>query len=146
MLSTYTDPLVGWAAVVPQLAPPCAPGIETVSIPTAGGVNNPPLRALAILSFHDARSSGVRMYGLISFTLSDCLAKGGGLVGKGCVGHASSPGTSLFATGRSSIGQIGSPVTRLKTYRKPVFPACATTSTSCPFRRIVVSCGAAVLS
>src|SRR5687767_12736793 len=115
ILSTYTDPLVGCAAVVPQLAPPCAPGMATVSIPTAGGMNRPPLRALLIRSFHMARFSGVRMYWLISFPLSDCFAKGGGVVGKGWVFHACSPGTSLGGTGRSSIGQIGSPVTRLKT-------------------------------
>ena len=55
------------------------------------------------------------MYWLISFSFSDCFAKGGGLVGNGCVGQPCSPGTSLAGTGRSSIGQIGSPVTRLKT-------------------------------
>ena len=42
-------------------------------------------------------------------------ANGGATVGKGCVGQDCSPGTSLFGTGRSSIGQIGSPVTRLNT-------------------------------
>ena len=46
MLSTYTEPLVGCAAVVPQLAPPCAPGMATVSMPIAGGMKRPPLRAL----------------------------------------------------------------------------------------------------
>src|SRR5689334_3720818 len=145
MLKTYTAPLVGLAAVVPQLAPPCAPGIATVSMPTAGGTNSPPFRALAMRSVHVARCSAVRMYGLISLSVSDCFAKGGGFVGYGWVGHACSPGTSLFSTGRSSMGQIGSPVTRLKTYRKPVLPACATTSTICPLCRIVVNCGAAVL-
>ena len=39
----------------------------------------------------------------------------GGFVGNGCVGEYHSPGTSPFSTGRSSIGQIGSPVTRSKT-------------------------------
>src|SRR4051794_27746160 len=107
ILSTYTDPLVGCAAVVPQLAPPCAPGMATVSIPIAGGTKRPPFRALLIRSFHFARSSGVRMYWLISSSVSDCFAKGGGLVGKGCVFHPCSPGTSLAGTGRSSIGQIG---------------------------------------
>ena len=34
-------------------------------------------------------------------------ANGGGLVGNGCVGDVSSPGTSLGGTGRSSIGQTG---------------------------------------
>ena len=54
---------------------------------------------------------------------------GAGLVGKGCVGQDCSPGISLFGTGRSSIGQSGCPVTRSRTYRKPVLPACATAST-----------------
>src|SRR6266513_2030793 len=108
MLNTYTVPSVGLAAVVPQLAPPCAPGMATVSTPSDGGMNILPLRAAAILVFQVSRSSGVRMYWLISVSLSDCFANGGGLVGNGCVGHDSSPGTSLFGTGRSSMGQIGS--------------------------------------
>ena len=58
-------PLSGSAAVVPQFAPPCAPGIETVSF-NAGGVNSPSLRAFAIRFFHVSRCSGVRMYGLMS--------------------------------------------------------------------------------
>ena len=70
------------------------------------------------------------MYGLMSSAVNDCVANGGGVVGNGCVGHACSPGTSLAGTGRSSIGQIGSPVTRSNTYRNPVLLACATTSTS----------------
>src|SRR6187549_3114026 len=115
MLSTYTDPLVGFDAVVPQLAPPCAPGMATVSIPTAGGVNRPRLRAFDNRSAHCCRCSGVRTYGLRSPTVRCCGAKAGGLVGNGCVGHECSPGTSLCGTGRSSIGQIGSPVTRLNT-------------------------------
>ena len=83
----------------------------------------------------------------MSSAVNFCRAKGGGAVGKGCVGQTSSPGTSVrVGTGRSSIGQIGSPVTRLKTYRKPVLPAIATTSILLPSFLIVVSCGAAVSS
>ena len=72
------------------------------------------------------------MYGLRSFSVNDWRPNGGGFVGNGCVGDSSSFGISDFPTGRSSIGQSGSPVTRLKTYRNPVFPACATMSTFCP--------------
>ena len=43
------------------------------------------------------------------------LAEGRRVVGNGCVGQDCSPGMSLFGTGRSSIGQIGTPVTRSKT-------------------------------
>ena len=47
-------------------------------------------------------------------------------VGNGCVGEYHSPGTSPFATGRSSIGQIGWPVTRSNTYSTPCLVGCAT--------------------
>ena len=47
---------------------------------------------------------------------------------------------SDFGTGRSSIGQIGSPVSRLKTKTKPCLVACATTSTLRPLRRNPRSC------
>jgi hypothetical protein len=39
-------------------------------------------------------------------------ASGGGLTGIGWVGEVSSPGTSLFGTGRSSTPKIGTPVSR----------------------------------
>ena len=85
------------------------------------------------------------LYGLMSSFVNDCFTKGGGLVGNGCVGHVCSPGISLFGTGRSSIGQIGSPVTRSKTNRKPFLFASATTSIAaavlpdrCQLRRRVV--------
>ena len=45
-----------------------------------------------------------------------CRSNGGGFVGCGCVGAVRSPGTVDRGTGRSSIGQTGSPVTRSKTY------------------------------
>ena len=92
-----------------------------------------------------ARSSSGRN-GLISFSVKDCRANGGGAVGNGCVGHACSPGMSDFGTGRSSIGQIGSPVSRLNTKRKPCLVAWATTSTAWPLRLIVRSLGAGARS
>ena len=80
--------------------------------------------------------------------MKDWRANGGGAVGNGCVGHTFSPAepASVCGTGRSSIGQIGSPVTRLNTYNHPVFPGWATTSTVRPLCRIVRSFGAVVLS
>ena len=66
---------------------------------------------------------------------------GGGFVGKGCVGQASSPGTSLFGTGRSSMGHNGSPVTRLNTKSSPDFEGTATISTILPLCRTVTSFG-----
>ena len=75
----------------------------------------------------------VSSHGLMSSTVNDRLPKAGGLVGKGCVGAEDSPATSVFGTARSSIGQSGSPVTRLKTYRNPVLPAWATAGIVRPF-------------
>ena len=101
---------------------PCIPSSrrpahrESTRCPSAhGGVNSPSLRAFAIRVFHSSRSSGVRMYGLMSSTVNVCGANGGGAVGNGCVGHARSPGMSLGGTGRSSMGHTGSPVTRSNT-------------------------------
>jgi len=75
-----------------------------------------------------------------------CRAKAGGLVGNGCVGDDTSPGTSLLGTGRSSMGHSGLPLTRSNTYRNPVFPACATMSTFLPSCFTVSSLGDAVRS
>ena len=48
--------------------------------------------------------------------LTPWKSNGAGLVGKGCVGDGTSPGMLVsVGTGRSSIGQIGSPVTRSNT-------------------------------
>ncbi len=54
-----------------------------------------------------------------------CMSKGLGLVGNGCVGLVRSFGASDCGTGRSSIGQIGSPVSRLNTNRKACLVGCA---------------------
>ena len=60
-----------------------------------------------------ARSSGVKS--IRSSIDTPWRSYAGGLVGNGCVGEYHSPGTSPFATGRSSIGQTGWPVTRSNT-------------------------------
>ena len=46
---------------------------------------------------------------------------GSGLIGNGCVGHAASPSASVGGTGRSSTPKIGSPVSRFRKNRRPVF-------------------------
>ena len=51
----------------------------------------------------------------MSSTLNVCLMYGGGFVGSGCVGQLCSCCIALFGTGRSSIGHMGSPVTRSNT-------------------------------
>ena len=62
-----------------------------------------------------------------------CRSNGAGFVGNGCVGLVRSFGTSDCGTGRSSIGQIGSPVSRLKTKRNACFVGCAIALTVRPF-------------
>jgi hypothetical protein len=106
-----------------------------------GGVNNPSLREFINSSRMAARSASVAR-GLMSFSVNDWRANGGGLVGCGCVGELHSPGTSDCGTGRSSIGHKGLPVTRSKTNRKPNLVACATTSTFFPLCLTVSSFGA----
>src|SRR6266516_3175607 len=91
----YTIPLEELAAVLPQLAPPRAPGSDRLSY-KPGGVNKPSLRMLVIRPFHEARSIGVSMYGFTSSAVIFWRAKGGGTVGIGWVGQACSPGISLF--------------------------------------------------
>ena len=112
--TTNTSPFSGFAAVVPQFAPPWLPGIAIVSV-KPGGVNGPSLRAFATRSRIASYCSGVASHGLTSSTVNVMRPNGAGLVGHGCVGHAFSPGISLFGTGRSSIGHSGLPVTRSKT-------------------------------
>src|SRR5579862_3079968 len=68
-------------------------------------------------SIASARISAVKSI-RSSGTLIKFRPYAGGLVGNGCVGQVLSPGTSDCATGRSSIGHTGCPVTRSKTYRK----------------------------
>ena len=78
-----------------------------------GGVKTGPKRYCWTMRRASASSSGVRS--MISSSSNPCRSNGGGLVGNGWVGERVSPGTSLAGTGRSSMGQTGSPVTRSKT-------------------------------
>ena len=75
-----------------------------------------------------------------------CLANGAGLVGNGWVAEVCSPGTVDWGTGRSSIGHTGWPVTRSKTYRKPVLLGCMTASMRRPSTTIVPSVGGPTVS
>ena len=127
MLSTYTMPFDGSAAVQPQFAPPCAPGIDTVSF-SAGGVNSPSLRAFAMRVFHVSRSLGRQDVRVDVVGRQPLRRERRRRRRKRLRRPRRSPGISLDGTRRSSIGHIGSPVTRSNTYRKPVLPAWATTS------------------
>src|SRR6266853_2444238 len=128
-----------------QFAPPNAPG-ETIvasgppNLLTDGGVNSGPIRYCETNLSASAWSSGVK---LIKLSLEiPWLSNAGGLDGNGCVGEYHSPGTSPCGTGRSSIGQMGSPVSRLKTYSTPCFVGCATAFTVRPLIVMSVRIGA----
>ena len=87
---------------------------------TIGGVKTGPVLYCETISSAAARSSGVKSMSSSSRT-SSCrssalpLERGRCLVGNGCVGAYHSPDTFPAGTGRSSIGQTGSPVTRSNT-------------------------------
>src|ERR1700730_5354454 len=111
---------------------------------TEGGVNSGPILYFETSFSASACSSGVK---LIRLSLEmPWLSNAGGLAGNGCVGEYHSPGTSPFGTGRSSIGQMGSPVSRLKTYKKACLVGCATALTSFPLIVMSTSIGAQGIS
>jgi len=68
------------------------------------------------------------------------------LVTCGWVGDVFSPGTSDCGTGRSGIGQIGTPVTRSSTYAHACFVSCATTLRGFPSTTTSARIGAAGMS
>ena len=104
-----------------------------------GGVKSGPIRYFCIAACASFFSSGVRSNA--SSSVTPCSVNAGGLVGNGCVGQVTSPGTSLFATGRSSIGQTGRPVTRSKTNAKPCLVSWTTASTRVPSGVMVTRLG-----
>src|SRR6266403_5700076 len=128
-----------------QFAPPIDPGdFSEASGPprvlTDGGVNSGPIRYCETNFSASAWSSGVK---LIKLSLEmPWLSNAGGFDGNGCVGEYHSPGTSPFGTGRSSICQMGSPVSRFKTYRKACLVGCATSLTVLPLIVMSTSIGA----
>src|SRR5262249_46104614 len=107
---------------------------------TTGGVNIGPILYFFVSSIASARSSGVKS--IRSSVETAVRSYAGGLVGNGCVGEYHSPGTSPFATGRSSIGQTGSPVTRSKTYKNASLLGSATALIGRPSTTISARMGA----
>jgi hypothetical protein len=83
---------------------------------TLGGVKMPSERAAAILSRHQARSFSVAPHASSARRPSGPSE----MPDEGCVGHASSPGTSLGGAGRSSTGTSGAPVVRSRTNTRPI--------------------------
>src|SRR5437588_1603404 len=118
--NTYNTCVSGSYDPPAQFVPPVAEG--SASVPsgpsirlTTGGVNSGPMRYRLTSLIASARSSGVKS--MRSSTETPWRSYAGGRDGNGCVGEYHSPGTSPFGTGRSSIGQLGSPVVRSNTYR-----------------------------
>src|SRR4029077_2409034 len=99
---------------------------------TTGGVKNGPSLYRDASLTASALSSGVKS---ISSSMDVSVRPyAGGLVGIGCVGEYFSPGTSPWGTGFSSIGQMGWPVARSKTYRTDCLVGWATALTTRPLR------------
>src|SRR5215216_2520630 len=138
LMLRITQPRCGSNATLPQFVPPITPGYWMVP-PRLEGVKMPSLRWRSISFRHCLRSQGLSPQA--SSLLSVVGANGCGFVGKGCVGQLWSPGTSDWGTGRSSIGKIGSPVSRLRRKRKPILVACATAGMSLPSLRTVIRLG-----
>src|SRR5262245_51040959 len=99
--------------VPPLVVPMVSPASGPPSLLAVGGLKIGPFLNGSIALSACARRSGVKS--IKSASVMAWRAYAGGLVGNGCVGEYHSPGTSPFGTGRSSIGQTGSPVTRSKT-------------------------------
>ena len=95
---------------VSALADSSVPRVPSSASISDGGVYILPSRRSATAASAAALISGVKS--TRSFSPTPSRSYGGGFVGNGCVGDVHSPGTSDAGTGRSSIGQSGSPVTR----------------------------------
>ena len=96
--------------------PPPGPGDWMIGLPsprTGGGVKMGPSWARSAMRIASSRSSGVKS--TRSSMVIPCRSNAAGFVGNGCVGEYHSPGTLPCGTGRSSMGQTGSPVTRSNT-------------------------------
>src|SRR5688572_21512834 len=91
--------------------PPVFPGYSRLPR-TLGGVKRPSLRNPLMAVRQVSRSGGVGPHAWSADRR--CGVTAGRLRGNGCVGNATSPGTLLRATGRSSTGDAGSPVSRLR--------------------------------
>src|SRR5579871_794707 len=122
LVAATSTRLRGSNAALPQFTPPTLPGKSKLPV-TLGGVNIPSARRLSICSLHAAFSSGVRPH---ASRLRILCGLSGAVVGYGCVGELTSPGTSLFGTLRSSTGKIGRPFTRSSRNKLPIFVVTAT--------------------
>ena len=116
---------------LPQFVPPLWPGICIE--PLQAGRGEQPFITPALECFAQHLLSRLReMNGLMSFSVNDWRANGGGLRWERLRGDEYSPGTSDCGTGRSSMGQSGYRSAGSKTKRNPCLVACATTSMFLP--------------
>src|SRR5690349_629775 len=137
----YTMLVSGSKQPPSQFAPPVAAGsIRVPALPpspaTIGGVKIGPILWRLRMRNPSALISGVQSSTSASET--PCRSNAAGLVGNGCVGEYHSPGTLPFGTGRSSIGQTGSPVMRSNVYSQPCFDGSATALIARPFTVISI--------
>src|SRR5436190_23845599 len=143
---TYKTPVSASTAPPGQLAPPTWEGnISVAALPfvsgTIGGVYSGPNLYCEAIWMASARSAGVKS--IRSSRLVPWRSNGAGLVGNGWVGEVLSPGTSDCGTGRSTIGQTGSPVTRSNTKVSACLVTCATALIGLPFTVTSTSIGGA---
>src|ERR1051326_5575350 len=100
-----------------MFTPPLAPGAyheqrycaaPFAPLPSAGdaGMKYGPMRHFLASASAESLIAGVKS--IRSDSTSPCCAYGAGRLGTGCVGDVFSSGTSLWRTGVSGMGQIGS--------------------------------------
>src|SRR5687768_11375917 len=109
-----------------------------------GGVNGPSLRSAPRMARQAARASGVGPHALSAVERSG--TSGGVVAVNGWVGAATSPGTLLAGTARSSTGNSGRPLVRSNTNIIPDLVVWTTAGIRAPFCVTAVSAGGEALS
>ena len=95
-----------------------------------GGVKSGPKSCALTISRASALRDGVKS--MRSSGRKPCRSKGLGQEGMGCVEALCSPGMVDGGTGVSTMGHIGVPVTRSKTYANACLVTCTTIRCSVP--------------
>src|SRR5262245_37692790 len=146
MTLTKRYPLLALYEAPPQFGPPIVLGNHKVVPSDPSGVYGPSLYTLFLSQTpaQKASCSGVTLLSCSRVMLIGAI--GGGFTGKGCVGQDCSPGISLCGTCRSSIPNIGSPVTRLKIKIRPILVTCAMAGIFRPFLVTSIKLGPAGMS
>src|SRR5215213_7303235 len=124
-------------AVLPMLI---APNLSLVSGPVGGTYGVGSQRKNLRFARACLRSAGVKS--IRSLSAMKVRAYGTGFVGNGCVAAVCSCFIVVCGTGRSSIGQIGTPVARSKQYSQPCLEGTATILRGLPSMVVSISSGA----